>query len=239
MIEVYEELASTSDKLARRIARGKPVEPGLWIVADRQTNGRGRHGRPWHDGKGNFMGSTFVTQQAGDPPLSTLSLAAGLAVVAAVREHAGPHHDLQLKWPNDLLVAGAKLSGILLEGVKGGVIVGIGVNLAVAPKVLDRPTISLKRLGSAVDRNTFAQTLADAFDTEVTHWRGKGLADVIRRWQDCAHPIGTPLRVGDGDGERIDGTFAGLAPDGALQLRLADGTMRVIHAGEVNLAERS
>lgn len=237
MIEVHEELGSTSDELARQIASGQPVVSGMWIVANRQTSGRGRQGRVWFDGRGNFMGSTFVAQQAGDPPLSTLSLATGLAVAAAVRPYLAPVHDVRLKWPNDLLVDGAKVSGILLEGAKGGVIVGIGVNLSVAPEVPDRPTTSIANLGGAVSRDTFAECLAKAFAEELIRWRSEGLAAVIQRWQQAAHPIGTPLRVGDGDGERLEGTFAGLAADGALQLRLADGTMRVIHAGEVNLAE--
>ncbi|MEY4238928.1 MAG: hypothetical protein RL339_1529 [Pseudomonadota bacterium] len=238
MIETHEVLASTSETLMERLRKSEAVPEGLWIVANRQTSGRGRQGRTWFDGRGNFMGSTFVASRPGDPPLGTLALAIGLAVREAVLKHAAPGTEVTLKWPNDLLVAGAKLSGILLEGGPGGVVVGIGVNLVVAPELPDRPTISLSRLGDCPDRDTFARDLASAVDEEVERWRTFGLEPMIRRWVAAAHPLGTPLRAGEGEAS-IHGTFAGLSPDGALQLRLADGTMRAIHAGEINLSNRS
>jgi BirA family biotin operon repressor/biotin-[acetyl-CoA-carboxylase] ligase len=239
LIQVYAELGSTSTKLLRQLAKGEAVADGTWIVADRQTDGRGRHGRAWHDGAGNFMGSTFVRQAQGDPPLSTLALVAGLAVSEVVSGLLPDGPRPLLKWPNDLLVEGSKISGILLEGGPGGVVVGIGVNLAVAPKLLDRPTTSLKKLGIAIDRDDFAQQLADTFDQEVTRWRTYGLEPIIARWLAAAHPLGTELRVGEPGDEPLLGTFAGLDPNGSLQLRLADGGLRAIHAGEVNLAGRN
>ncbi len=238
-IDVFEELASTSTKLLRRLARGEAVQEGYWIVADRQTAGRGRHGRSWFDGAGNFMGSTYVGQRVGDPPLSTLALVAGLAVQSTISEQLGAARQALLKWPNDVLVDGAKIAGILLEGAPGGVVVGIGVNLEVAPKVLGRATTALRKLGSAISRNQFAQLLADRFDREVERWRTYGLEPILSRWQAAAHPVGTPLRIGDPGETALEGAFAGLGADGSLQLRLADGTLRAIHAGEVNLAERN
>jgi BirA family biotin operon repressor/biotin-[acetyl-CoA-carboxylase] ligase len=238
LIETYEELASTSGTLLERLAAGEAVAEGHWVIANRQTSGRGRQGRTWFDGRGNFMGSTFVASHAGDPPLGTLALAIGLAVREAVLKHLLAGREVLLKWPNDLLVGGAKLSGILLEGARGGVVVGIGVNLAAAPELPDRPTISLAALGGHPDRDAFAQDLAVAVDQEVERWRTFGLEPLIRRWVAAAHPIGTPLRAGEG-AEVTEGTFAGLAADGALQLRLADGSLRAIHAGEINLSNRS
>lgn len=238
MIEVFEELASTSATLIERLAAGAAVAPGTWIIANRQTSGRGRQGRAWSDGAGNFMGSTFVASHAGDPPLGTLALVAGLAVREVVLKHVPEGTPVLLKWPNDLLVDGAKLSGILLEGVAGGVVVGIGVNLAAAPELPDRRTVALAQFGQCPDRDDFARDLAKALDQEIERWRTYGLEPVIRRWDAAAHPIGTPLRAGDG-GKVTEGTFAGLAPGGALQLRLADGTVRAIHAGEINLSNRS
>jgi BirA family biotin operon repressor/biotin-[acetyl-CoA-carboxylase] ligase len=235
LIEIFAELASTSDKVMRRMAKGKPVPEGHWIIADRQTHGRGRHGRSWFDGAGNFMGSTFVERKHGDPAPSTLSLVAALAVHEVVSRHVGSEHQIQLKWPNDLLVDGAKIAGILLEGVQGGVVIGVGVNLTVAPKLLDRPTTAILRVGTAPDRDSFTVEMADTFDIEIARWREHGLAPIIRRWLANAHPIGTPLVVLEGQGQELRGTFAGLAADGALQLRLADGATRAIHAGEVSL----
>ncbi len=153
----------------------------------------------------------------------------------AVLKHLTAETSVMLKWPNDLLVDGAKLSGILLEGAPGGVVVGIGVNLAVAPDLPDRPTVALAQLGNCPGRDAFARDLATALGDEVNRWRTFGLEPLIRRWEAAAHPLGTMLRAGEGQDGAIEGAFAGLAADGALQLRLADGSLRAIHAGEINL----
>lgn len=209
---------------------------GTWLVAERQTAGRGRQGREWFDGAGNFMGSTVVHSAFGDPPLPSLALVAGLAVAEAVASHIPPPARAMLKWPNDVLVGGAKLAGILLERVGEAVVVGIGVNLVMAPTVPDRQTIALTAFGPAPDCVHFAHELANGFAEELSRWRSYGLGPVIARWQAAAHPIGTSLLVGEPDEKLLEGTFAGLCDDGALQLRLADGTTRVVHAGEVRLA---
>lgn len=211
------------------------VAEGDWLVADRQTAGRGRQGRQWFDGHGNFMGSTFVRLQPDDPAPGSLALVAGMAVAETVAPLIPPPGVPVLKWPNDVLIGQAKLSGILLEGTQRGVIVGIGANLAAAPLVEGRETIALSSFGPAPDRNLFAENLARCFAIEVERWRTYGLEPVVRRWLALGHPIGTPLRVGEPGEEPLLGTFAGLTADGALQLRLADGTTRAIHAGEVRL----
>jgi BirA family biotin operon repressor/biotin-[acetyl-CoA-carboxylase] ligase len=140
-----------------------------------------------------------------------------------------------LKWPNDVLVGGSKLAGILLERVGDAVIVGIGVNLAKAPQVSDRATTSLADLGVPTDRDAFAADLARQFATDLDRWRGFGLAPIVSRWTAAGHPLGTPLQAED-QGELLEGIFAGVTETGALQLRLADGTLRAIHAGEVRIA---
>jgi len=182
------------------------------------------------------MGSTVVWPGQGDPSPGTLALVAGLAVLEAVSPLAPAPAMALLKWPNDLLIGAAKLSGILLERAGEAVIVGIGVNLAQAPAVEGRETIALSAFGPAPDRDMFAASLARHFDAELERWRSYGLEPLLRRWQAVAHPPGTPLAVGEPGEEPLQGTFAGLASDGALQLRLADGTTRTIHAGEVRLA---
>lgn len=235
-LEVLPETGSTNADLAARIAAGGRLVEGHWLIADRQTAGRGRQGRQWFDGTGNFMGSTFVERRAADPLPGTLALVAGLAVYEAVAALISPPHRPELKWPNDVLIGGAKLCGILLEAAGPGVIVGIGVNLAAAPDLPDRATIALAQFGPAPDRDLFAASLARHFDIEVERWRTFGLEPLVRRWLLAGHPHGTPLLVGEPGEEPLRGTFAGLGTDGALQLRLADGTTRAIHAGEVRLA---
>jgi len=133
----------------------------------------------------------------------------------------------RIKWPNDLLIGGAKLAGILLERQGNAVIVGFGVNLAHHPEGLDRPATSLK---PPVAPDPFLRGLAAAFATWLGRWRTKGLAPVRAAWLAAAHPVGAALTSG---GAR--GTFDGLDETGALRLRLEDGGLRIIHAGDVFL----
>ncbi len=236
MIRTVTETGSTNADLAARIGAGEPVPEGEWLVADRQTAGRGRQGRAWFDGHGNFMGSTVVHPGQGDPAPASLALLAGLALQEVVAPLVPPPRKALLKWPNDVMIDSAKLAGILLEGAGKAVIVGIGVNLARAPQVEGRVTIALAEFGPAPDRDHFAAALARQFDLELQRWRSFGLEPLIRRWLAAAHPAGTALKVGELGQPALEGSFAGLSADGALQLRLADGTTRIIHAGEVRLA---
>ena len=231
MIHFFAETGSTNADLAARLRDGEALPEGDWIVADRQSAGRGRQGRVWFDGQGNFMGSTAVYRRFGDPAPGTLALVAGLAVYEAVAPLIAPPARPVLKWPNDVMVGRAKLAGILLEQVGDAVIVGIGVNLAAAPQLPDREAIALSAFGPAPSRDLFAEALASQFATEIERWRTYGLDAIRNRWLAAAHPLGTALNAGT-----ASGTFAGLTPEGSLQLRLADGSMQTIHAGEVNLA---
>lgn len=184
------------------------------------------------------MGSTLVRLQAGDPPAHTLSLVAGVAVIQALKASAPGVAGLVLKWPNDVLIEGAKLAGILLERTGNAVVVGIGVNLAQAPDVPGRATASLAAWDCVVGRDTFAAILDTCWSEALRLWRCGGWEQVRRDWNTQAHPVGTPLTVHGGDGEEVHGTFAGIDSNGALQLQLAGGTRRTIHAGEVLLDRR-
>ena len=136
-----------------------------------------------------------------------------------------------IKWPNDLLFGGAKLAGILLERQNEAVIVGFGVNLAYHPEALDRPATSLAALaGTAPAPAPFLEILARNFSRWLAKWRQDGLAPVRAAWLDAAHPPGTALATAD-----AHGLFEGLDESGALRLRLEDGSLRVIHAGDVFL----
>lgn len=238
MIHTVAETGSTNADLAAALRGGELLVEGHWLVADRQTAGRGRQGREWFDGAGNFMGSTVVVPGHGDPPSPTLALVAGLATYEAALPWLATPSSLRLKWPNDLMIGPAKLAGILLEREGGRIIVGIGVNLTRAPIVEGRETISLADLGPPPSRDAFAKGLVHAFDRELERWRNFGLEPLIRRWESVAHPLGTPLRVvAPGDGI-VEGSYDGLQPDGALTIRLADGTSRAIHAGDVTIAKQ-
>lgn len=203
---------------------------GAWLRAERQTGGRGRQGRDWHSPSGNLYASTLVRIREGDPPAPSLALTAAVALHEVVHAYA-PGYQVAIKWPNDLLVDGAKLSGILLERADEAVVIGFGVNLAHHPEGLDRPVTSLAALtGVAPEPASFLETLAESFSRWLGRWRGEGILPIRNRWLLAAHPVGTALSTSEGEG-----LFDGLTEAGSLRLRLADGSARVIHAGDVFL----
>jgi BirA family transcriptional regulator, biotin operon repressor / biotin---[acetyl-CoA-carboxylase] ligase len=207
---------------------------GTWLRAEQQTGGRGRMGRDWASPPGNLYASTIVRLQPHDPAAPTLALVVAVALVDVVHAYA-PGVAVTIKWPNDLLIDGAKLAGILLERAGDAVVVGIGVNLAHHPEGLDRPVTNLSVHGHQVDPAAFTEDLATGFARWVARWRSEGIAPVRVAWLSAAHPLGTALVANLGDGDAIEGLFDGLTEDGALRLRLADGAVRVIHAGDVFL----
>ena len=235
MIHFVEETGSTNADLAAAIRAGDALPEGHWLIARRQTAGRGRQGREWFDGSGNFMGSTVVALQAGDPPPASLGFVAGLAVHAAVAEALPSTIKPSLKWPNDVLIEGAKLAGILLEMVKDRIVVGIGVTLAKAPDLPDRETAALAYYGVNQPLEAFAKSMEAHFAQQLGCWRGDGLAATLAAFEArSVHSVRAALTVHDSDGSHLEGFFAGLDPsDGALRLRLADGSERVIRAGDI------
>ena len=204
---------------------------GDWLVALEQVAGKGRQGRGWVSPIGNFYGSTLVELRPSDPPPQTLSLMAGLALIEAV-DAALPEQPLMLKWPNDLLLAGKKLAGILLERSGERVVIGFGVNLASAPILPDRECASLS---GRISPQAFAPLLAASFQRLLELWRRSEPALVGQAWLARAHPIGTALRVHCGADEWVDGRFDGLEADGALRLRSHNGQLEVVRAGDVEL----
>lgn len=236
MITLVEETGSTNADLAAAIRGGEGWAEGRWLVARRQIAGRGRQGREWFDGAGNFMGSTAVTLSDGGPPPASLSFVAALAVRDAAAAVLGEDAPLGLKWPNDVLLGGGKLSGILLEMVRGHIVVGIGVNLARAPQIEGRKTAAMADVtGTPPALEDFAASLAAAFDRRLEAWRTYGLGATLHAFlARSVHAQGSGMTVHDTDGSILSGTFAGLEEsDGALRLRLADGSERVIRAGDI------
>jgi BirA family biotin operon repressor/biotin-[acetyl-CoA-carboxylase] ligase len=172
-----------------------------------------------------------VALRPDDPPAQILSLVAGLALVDAI-DTAMPAQPLVLKWPNDVLLLGKKLAGILLERSGDRIAIGFGVNLASAPKLADRPTSALD---SKLAPEAFAPLLAGSFARGLEMWRTSATSAVLDAWQKRAHWAGARLTVHVAKNERITGRFAGLAPDGALQLMLDNGALEVVRAGDVEL----
>ncbi|HET7816070.1 MAG TPA: biotin--[acetyl-CoA-carboxylase] ligase [Sphingomicrobium sp.] len=225
-IRIVERTGSTNADL---IADTGAIE-GDWLVALEQEAGRGRQGREWVAGEGNFYGSTLVALRPSDPAAQSLSLAAGLALIEAV-DLAAPGWPLMLKWPNDLLLGTAKLAGVLLERSGDRVVAGFGVNLGKAPQVEGREVASL---GGAILPQAFAPLLAGSFARLLGLWRSAEPEALARAWLMRAHPVGTPLTVHVAPGETATGTFDGIEPDGALRLR-REGGVEIVRAGDVEL----
>lgn len=249
VIETVVQTGSTNDDMLARAAAGAPE--GSWLRADRQTGGKGRQGRAWDSPLGNLFASTLVRIQLGEPSPPTLALVAAVALHDVLAPYCAPakagtqppkpdwapafvgarEHDLRIKWPNDILSGTAKLAGILLERAGDAVVIGFGANLAHHPQGLDRPVTSISALtGEAPDPKLVLNALADRFASWLALWRRDGLAPVVTAWLAAAHPIGTRLSTPAGEG-----SFDGLDPDGALRLRLVDGGLQLVHAGDVFL----
>lgn len=226
-IRIVERTGSTNaDLLADQAA----IE-GDWLIALDQVAGKGRQGRTWFSCPGNFYGSTLVELRSSDPAAQTLSLASGLALVEAI-DAAVPGQGLLLKWPNDVLLLGKKLAGILLERSGDRVAVGFGVNLAAAPTLPDRQGASL---GGKVLPQAFAPLLASCFTRLLDLWRQSDAHLLAQAWLARAHPLGTQLSVHATGEETASGRFDGIEPDGALRLRRDGGSLDVIRAGDVEL----
>ena len=161
------------------------------------------------------------------------SLLAGVAVYETVAGLLPASDRLMLKWPNDLLLGGAKLAGVLIDsslaqdGTVDWVVIGVGVNVASAPRVEGRATSCLADAGAAASPETLAHKLM----AEIDRWRGVPFAEVRSAWLARAHPIGTRLRVQTG-GQVIEGAFAGLSEDGKLMLEGAGDAA----SGDVEIA---
>jgi BirA family biotin operon repressor/biotin-[acetyl-CoA-carboxylase] ligase len=240
-LEIHDELPSTSTLVRARAEAGEPA--GLAILARRQTQARGTRGRSWSTPTGNLAISVLLRPRLMLRDAANLSLLCGVALADTVAAILPPGPRLALKWPNDLLLAGNKLSGILLESQGDGqgglawVIPGIGVNLAHAPILPDRVAACLADHMPPPAPEPFAAALLD----RLFHWaavlEAQGFAQVRAAWLAHAQPPGTTMSLKLG-ADVLQGAFAGLGEDGSLLLD-QHGTIRHFTAGEVLLPEGS
>jgi len=229
----FDELDSTNSE-ARRLAE-KGEQGPLWILAARQTGGRGRRGRAWHSGEGNLAATLLLRPKAPAAVIGQLSFAAALAV-AEMAQHYAPGISIQVKWPNDVLADGRKLAGILLESGEDALgrwlAVGIGVNLAGAPPGTEFPATSLAQLGLVAPAAQEALTvLAARFAHWYDVWMSEGFQTVRAAWLARAGGLGKSIRARLPDAVH-EGVFEGVDASGALLLN-QQGQVRAIAAGEV------
>ena len=233
-IEVFDALDSTNEEAKRRAQDGEAGP--LWIVARAQTAGRGRRGRAWTSAAGNLFTTGLFRLEASPGRAAQLSFAAALAV-GDLAASVIPSELVRLKWPNDVLVDGRKVAGILLESgaAPGGglwLAVGIGVNLAHHPEDSERPATDLSVHGGGVSPDEAVKTLADRFEHWRTLWAREGFAPIREAWLSRAWGLGERCTARL-DGETLEGVFADLAEDGSLRLDLNDGRRRLVSAGDV------
>jgi len=229
---------------ARRRADAGETGP-LWIVARRQTEGRGRRGRSWESQDGNLFATLMQLTRKSPAEAAQVTFVAALAI-ADLLDAWAPASLVTIKWPNDVMLAGQKASGVLVEsGVheSGGLwlAVGIGINLVSAPEGTERPATALAHhlrgdAASPPSIEVAAAKLAEAFNVWMTRWETLGFQPILDAWRARTAGLDGPAvaRLGR---ETIEGRAEGVGPDGALKLRLADGSLRLISAGDVFFGE--
>lgn len=234
---------STNAEARRRAEAGETGT--LWIAARRQTGGRGRRGRAWESDTGNLFATLLMTTPRPPAEAAQVTFVAALAVADLLDAYAPPSL-VTIKWPNDVMLAGDKASGVLVESgahPSGGLwlAVGIGVNLAHAPTGTERPATALAHhlrgdVSAPPSVEVAAARLAEAFAIWLERWETLGFEPILDAWRARTSGLDGPAvaRLGQ---ENVEGRAEGVAADGALRLRLADGTLRLISAGDVFFGE--
>jgi BirA family biotin operon repressor/biotin-[acetyl-CoA-carboxylase] ligase len=232
----YEEIDSTNAEALRLMRQGE--HGPLWITAERQSAGRGRRGRKWISVPGNLHASLLLADPGPVVHWPQLSFVAALAVHDAVVELAPEIRPmLELKWPNDLLLSGAKFAGILIEGEgreeEGAVAIGIGVNCTAHPTGAAFPATDLAAGGANVSAAALFAALSVKMPGRLAQWnRGNGFATIRADWLARAAGLGENIRVGLADRE-VAGRFEGLDEAGCLILIASDGGKVVVAAGDL------
>lgn len=221
-INWYDRLGSTNDEARARLS-SKHLEP-VWIAAAEQTHGKGRLGRHWVSRPGNLYASLVWPAHAELKRLASLSLVAGLAVRDAIVA-TGITLPVQLKWPNDVLVKGKKVSGVLIETTTVAgchvAIIGCGLNLVHHPSEIRWPASDLAACGTNIEARDMMHELRSAMHIRLAQWsNGSGLVNIQHDWMSAAMGRGQMVSV---EGGR-KGVFSGLTEDGALVLTSQDGS---------------
>ena len=227
----YDSVGSTNDE-ARRLARDGAAH-GTVVHADEQTAGRGRLLRTWFSPPGNLYLSILLRLDVPVQRMSELSFVASLAVAGTVDALLPKRLCPVLKWPNDVLVEGAKISGILLEMEGAAAILGIGLNVLEAPSGARYETTTLVAKGGIASVDTARDILLDQLGQFLDLWQREGFKAIRSAWLERSYPPGAQIRV-SASGASQEGRFAGLDEAGALLLETADGVKRFV-AGDVSL----
>jgi BirA family biotin operon repressor/biotin-[acetyl-CoA-carboxylase] ligase len=236
----FDQIDSTNDEAFRLLRNGTPVP--FWVIAREQTRGRGRGSRPWVSPPGNLYATCAFRPFCSTAAAAQLSFVAGLAahdaLAAALPEGMRPA--LRIKWPNDVMLGDAKLGGILLESAQLpqeaqiAVLIGFGLNLAIAPDIGGRATASAAG-GEPLSPKTLQRDLAATLEARLALWdRGLGFDAIRAAWTSRAYRLGQEISVAVHGGE-VGGRFEGVDDGGALKILTPGGEIRHVLSGEVVL----
>jgi BirA family biotin operon repressor/biotin-[acetyl-CoA-carboxylase] ligase len=251
-LEAFDTIGSTNAVAIERALKGDPGK--LWVASRKQEAGRGRRGRSWATPEGNLAATLLMIGRFEASLAATLGFVAGLALSDALEAlvpdaglatgvdaggNAASRARFELKWPNDVLAHGAKLSGILLESARVAddrlaVTIGVGVNVVAYPENMPYPATSLRALGSDCDAETLFFALSDAWVDNHAAWaEGRGLDGIRQRWLARAAGLGSEVAV-KVDGNVIRGTFETIDEDCRFVIRDRQGGVVRIAAGDVH-----
>ncbi len=250
-LEIFDTVGSTNiEALDAARAGGKGR---VWFVSDHQVSGRGRRGRPWQTQRGNLAASLLLVPDVPLKDAAALGFVAGLSLADAL-DAAIPDARIgvgidggsvagkgrfELKWPNDVLAHGAKLSGILLESKmldagRYALVIGIGVNVVTEPQDVPYPATSLAKMGAKIDARQLFLALSDAWIDNERLWRdGRGLGAIREKWLSRAAGLGSEVAV-NVEGRMARGTFETIDEECRFVIRENDGSTIRIAAGDVH-----
>ncbi len=226
----HDQIGSTNDEARRLAAEGAPH--GTVVHADEQTAGRGRLSHTWYSPPGNLYLSIVLRTGLPASRSSELSFLAALAVADTVETLLPRQIRAMLKWPNDVLINGAKIAGILLEQVDDdATVMGIGLNVLEAPSNTAYKTTTIVANAGIASVDGARDILLDRLAHHLSAWQAEGFPPIREQWLNRSYPVGAAIRANAG-GQPVAGHFAGLDTDGALLLDTSRGRQRIV-AGEV------
>lgn len=232
-------VGSTSDEAKALASAG--AAHGTLVWAQEQTAGRGRLDRQWQSPRGNLYTSCILRPDVTPARAAELGFVAALAMAETVRALLPATVPVALKWPNDVLVDGGKVAGILLEaqsGPRGAIdwlVLGMGINVVAAPTDTPYRAVALQPLGAVADAKLVLELLYGALAERLDDWQRSGFAGIRARWLALARGLGQPIEIRQGT-ETVEGRFVDLDPDGALVLETLDGRRRIT-TGDVHFAQ--
>lgn len=233
-LQWYERLPSTNTFLKELAGLQRQVPSGTVVAAREQTQGRGRREREWLSSTGENITFSLLLRGKYDPRnLPSASMAAAVAVAELLE---GEGLNPSLKWPNDVLVNGRKICGILSEGISGGVIIGLGLNVNMrSADHIDQPATSVRiETGRRCDVDQLLDKLLKQLSPRLDEWAQGGFPKVREKWEGKIKTFGKPVSVRDGAAVRT-GILAGFGEAGELLLRDKDGAISAIWAGDLGM----